>query len=184
MARLIAKPALPAGELLSIGGVTVRSAELGPVTHIAPFAGTRGEVSEGLSALGLEWPEPGGTKTSDIARILWAGRNAALLIGAAPPVGLETSAALSDQTGANAAVRISGAGAEEVLARLVPVDLRPATFPEGATIRTLLGHMTASLTRTGPEEVEIMVMRSMAGTLLHDLDRAMRTFASRPIPTA
>ena len=118
MARLIAKPALPAGELLSLGGVTVRSTELGPVTHIAPFAGTRGEVSEGLSALGLEWPEPGGTKTSDIARILWAGRNAALLIGAAPPVGLETSAALSDQIGANAAVRISGAGAEEVLARL------------------------------------------------------------------
>ncbi|MEL6839146.1 MAG: sarcosine oxidase subunit gamma, partial [Pseudomonadota bacterium] len=73
----------------------------------------------------------------------------------------------------------SGAGVEDVLARLVPVDLRLATFKTGHTARTMLGHMSVAISRVGAQSFEIMAMRSMAGTLVHELETAMRSVALR-----
>ena len=81
-------------------------------------------------------------------------------------------AALTDQTDASAVVRIEGDAVEAVLARLVPVDLRIGSFAEGRTARTMVGHMTASVTRVGPMAFEVMVMRSMAATVVHELTEA------------
>ena len=39
--------------------------------------------------------------------------------------------------------------------------------------------MTAQITSVGPEGFEVMVFRSMAGTLVHDLSRAMGFVAGR-----
>jgi sarcosine oxidase subunit gamma len=39
--------------------------------------------------------------------------------------------------------------------------------------------MTASITRTGAESFLILVFRSMAATLVHDLKQAMAAVASR-----
>ena len=179
MAKLIARAAL--GERLPFtrAGLTVTAVETGPVSHIAPLKGQATQVDEALGALGLGWPAPGEVRSSEAARVLWMGREAALLIGAEPPIGLEAVAAVSDQTGANAVVRVEGPGVEDMLARLVPVDLRPAALPEDRTVRTLVGHMAASVTRTGDQEIEIIVMRSMAGTLIHDLTRAIDTWSAR-----
>jgi heterotetrameric sarcosine oxidase gamma subunit len=69
-------------------------------------------------------------------------------------------------------VHIEGAGAEATLARLVPVDLRERFLAQGRTVRTLLGHMAVSITRVGPMEFEVMAMRSMARTLVHELAEA------------
>ena len=68
---------------------------------------------------------------------------------------------------------------KDILARLVPIDLRDQAFPDGAAARTLFGHMTAVLMRLGPEHYEVMVFRSMAGTLAHDLKDAMESVAAR-----
>lgn len=104
-----------------------------------------------------------------------------MLIGAAPDKGLLELAGVTDQSDAWAVVEISGNGVEEVLARLVPMDLRGATFKKGHTARTMVQHMSAAITRVGPKSFEIMVMRSMARTLVHDLETAMQSVVARKI---
>jgi sarcosine oxidase subunit gamma len=76
-------------------------------------------------------------------------------------------------------MELSGAGAEEVLARLCPVDLRQAHFDIGSALRTELKHMMASICRLDKDCFQIMVFRSMARTLHHDLKTAMEARAAR-----
>jgi len=84
-----------------------------------------------------------------------------------------------DQSDAWCTVEIAGKSVEDVLARLVPVDLRAATFKRSHTAKTLLGQMTASVSRTGDDAFEIMVFRSMAETLVEELTRAASGLAAR-----
>jgi sarcosine oxidase subunit gamma len=94
-------------------------------------------------------------------------------------VTLDGIAALTDQSDAWAVVQIAGAGVEDVLARLVPVDLRGQVFKKTHVATTMLGHMSVTVTRMGPVSFEIMVMRSMAATLVHELQGAMRGVTAR-----
>ena len=181
MARLVALT--PCAGLLprSIGAVTLTEVDLGPVTLIAPFRAQRDAVTALLqAALGLCFPAPGTSLANGAARILWSGADKALLIGAAPPPGLDGLAALVDQTDAGATVAVAGPEAEAVLARLIPIDIRKRVFPPGQTARTLVNHMTASVTRTGENAFEIMVFRSMAATLVTELSEAAEGVAARP----
>jgi sarcosine oxidase subunit gamma len=165
---------------VSVGALKLVEVELGPLTSIAPFKGRLEAASTALrSAHGLAFPAANRVTTSAGTRAIWFGRDMALLAGAAPDPGLASVAALTDQSDAWVAVSLSGEGAEEVLARLVPVDLRAAHFHEGHTVRSLLGHMNASVTRTGAESFLILVFRSMAGTLVHDIKEAMEAVAAR-----
>ena len=163
MADLIART--PLAELLpvTIGSVTMTEVVHDRLTLIAPFRGR--EVSG--------FPAP--NRTTEAA--IWVGQGQALWIGDPPDPG--DAAALTDQSDAFAIARIAGEGVEDVLARLVPVDLRLPGFAIGHTARTLLGHMTASVTRRDAQVFEVMVMRSMARTLVHDLTRAARGVALR-----
>lgn len=179
MARLIATPACAGLLPLTAGSITLTETALGTVTLVAPFKGQTEAATAVLAADGLRFPAPGETIVAGRARILWAGQGRALLCGVEPPLALARVAALTDQTDASAVVQIEGDGAEAVLARLVPVDLREARFAQGRTARTMLGHMTASVTRTGPQAFEVMVMRSMAATLVHDLEQAAIGVAAR-----
>ncbi len=163
-----------------IGTVTSQEAQLGKLTSIAPYKGAIGAVSKALMSMhGVNFPEPNKTNTSDGARVIWFGKDVALLIGPEPHAKLRDHAALTDQSDAWATVTLSGAHVEEVLARLVPVDLRPVQFGEGNTARTLLGHMNVSITRTEPNSFLILGFRSMAKTLCHDLETAMENVARR-----
>ena len=74
---------------------------------------------------------------------------------------------------------LSGAASVDVLARLVPVDLRRTAFPQGHTCRTLVNHMTASVTRQDEDAFLILVFRSMAQTLVEELHEAMEAVALR-----
>ena len=179
MARLIASTPCAGLLPLTIGNITLTETALGTVTSVAPFRGQIGAVSDVLKADGLRFPAPGEIITAGRARIIWAGHGRALLCGVEPPVALGAVAALTDQTDANAVVRIEGDQTEAVLARLVPVDLRAKAFPAGTTARTMVGHMTASVSRVGPDAFDIMVMRSMAQTLVHDLSEAVIGVAAR-----
>ena len=79
-------------------------------------------------------------------------------------------------------MRLAGADAADVLARLTPIDLRESQFKRGHTARTELAHMMASITRLGPQSYQIMVFRSLANTLVHDLKTAMKSVAARQVP--
>ena len=176
MARLLARtPAEGLGLPLAVGRARLSEVELGPVTSIAPFAGRAAEVA---ARLGAPLPPPGRAVAVQGGRLLWTGPGRALLIGGPAP-DLSGLAAVVEQGDGIAAVMLEGDGARDVLARLVPLDLRDREFPEGATARTLLGHMTVTLTRAEPEAWEILAMRSMAATLVRELAEAMRHVAAR-----
>ena len=76
-------------------------------------------------------------------------------------------------------LRLEGAGVEEVLARLTPLDLNPGMFKRGHAARSLLGHMNMVIARVGAEAFEIMVFRSMTKTAVHELEEAMKSIAAR-----
>ncbi|MDK3019471.1 sarcosine oxidase subunit gamma [Pseudodonghicola flavimaris] len=180
MAELTAKSPCAGRLPLTIGAATVTEETLGPMTSIAPYRGRQADLAAALAAAhGLGWPQPNRSLTGAGVRLIWFGRDQALLTGAVADPALEDMAALADQSDAWAAVRLQGEAAEAVLARLVPVDLRRAVFAPGATLRSQLGHMPASLTRLDDHGFLILVYRSMAGTLLHDLKTAMEAAAAR-----
>lgn len=165
---------------LTVGGVTLAEVELGPLTSIAPYRGQMPALSEAMKAAhGLGFPDPNRSTVHKGARALWFGREMALLAGVGPDSGLSAFAAMTDQSDAWACATLSGEGIEDVLARLVPLDVRPSVFRQGHTARSLIGHMTGSVTRVAADRILLMVFRSMAGTLHHELERAMESCATR-----
>lgn len=165
---------------LTIGTVTASEEVVGPLTSIAPFQGQMPEVSKALKgAYGMAFPAPGRTTGKAGARAIWFSQGQALLQGPVPDAMLAPHAALTDQSDAWAVVRLEGKGAVDVLARLVPLDLRSSQFKRGHTARTELLHMMVSLIKIGENTFQIMVFRSMAQTLVHDLKTAMEGVAAR-----
>jgi sarcosine oxidase subunit gamma len=175
---LIAKPPLPGQEPLHAAGCTLATLTPGPITSVAPFRGQEKALAKALKALGLAFPEPGQIVSAGAARLVWTGRGQAFLLGAAPD-GLAPHAALTDQTDGWAALSLEGAGAEAVLARIVPVDVRASAFPPGRSARVPFNHMASVLMRTGPETFEVLVFRSMARTAWHEVGAAMAARAAR-----
>ena len=176
MPELIAKSALE-GRNLTLGTVTLAEVDTGPITSVAVFPGGAKAVAKGLKTLGLAMPEPNSFAEKKGARIVWTGRDQAFLTGVEPPA-LE-GAALTDQSDGWAALALTGAGAVDVLARLVPVDLRLAAFPVGRAIRTQLNHMNVVILRAGDHAFEILGFRSMARTAWHELETTMHMVAAR-----
>ena len=176
MPELIAKSALE-GRSLTLGTVTLAEVEVGPITSFAVFPGGAKAVAKGLKALGLAMPDPNTFTEKKGARIVWTGRDQAFLTGVEPPA-LE-GAAVTDQSDGWAALALSGAGAVDVLARLVPVDLRLAVFPVGRVLRTQANHMNVVILRAGDHAFEILVFRSMARTAWHELETTMHMVAAR-----
>ena len=176
MPELIAKSALE-GRSLTLGGVTLAEADPGPITGIAVYPGGARAVARGLKALGLAFPAPNTFAEKKGARIVWTGREQAFLMGVEPPV-LE-GAAVTDQSDGWAVLSLAGATAVDVLARLVPVDLRPGACPAGTALRSLLNHMNAIILRTGDHAFEILVFRSMARTAWHELETTISMVAAR-----
>lgn len=176
MAELIASGPLDGQPPVEAAGCTLEVLDLGPMAAILPYPGRAGAVDTALKARGLGFPAPGQSLEVAGTRILWAGREAAFVLGAAPQA-LE-DAAVVDLTDGWAGLSLSGAGAEEVLARLVPIDLRPAALPEGACARTLLGHVPALILRRAGG-LEVLVMRSYLATAWHEVETALRARAAR-----
>ena len=102
-------------------------------------------------------------------------------MGAEPSAKLAKHAALTDQSDAWSCVLLEGEGARDVLARLTPLDLRDSACPIGAALRSELFHMPVSIARLAENTWQIMGFRSMAATLVHDLERAMKSVAARGV---
>jgi len=157
---------------LTVGDVTVAEVAAGSLTSVAPFKGQKTAVSHALKdQVGAGLPAMG----RRTGAVTWFGHGVWMVAGAVSPKG----AAVTDQSDAWVVVEVQGAGAEDVLARLVPVDLRASVFKKNHVAKTMLAHMSVTIIRTGPDRFEIMAMRSMARTLVHDLETAMRGVAAR-----
>jgi sarcosine oxidase subunit gamma len=149
--------------------------ELGPVTEVLAVGGA--DLSGPLKdAVGVGWPAPGRSEAAEGGvRVVWSGREAVLVLGAA----VEIDGALCvDQSDGWAALELTGA-VRDVLARLCPLDLRGRSFPVGAAARSLLNHVPALLVRTSEEGWLVLAPRSMAGTVLEELTEAARGVAAR-----
>ncbi|MBI1493519.1 sarcosine oxidase subunit gamma [Halocynthiibacter styelae] len=180
MAELIAKT--PCDGLLPITSETVSLTELTPsaITSFMPYKGREKAASTALKkACGMALPGPNEASGTEGARAIWSGRGQCFILDTGVPADLATEGAITDQSDAWAVMQLAGAGAQDVLARLVPVDLRLAAFKPGQTVRTEMQHMMASITRSGDTSFDIMVMRSFAKTAVHDLHEAMKSVAAR-----
>lgn len=173
MADLIAKTPLWGQAPLALSGMVLAEADLGPLTSVAPFAGQEKALAAALKPLGLAFPAPNKVSSKGAARLVWTGRDQAFLMGVAPG---DWPAALTDQSDGWAALELTGAGAVDVLARLVPLDLR--SMAVGDCARSSLGHMSMVLIRV-ENGFELMVFRSMARTAWHELEAAMKMGAAR-----
>ena len=176
MAELIATGPMDGAAPVEAAGCTLEVLDLGPMAAVLPWPGRVGAVDAALKARGLGFPAPGHSLEVAGTRIVWAGRDAAFVIGDAP--GTLDDAAVVDLTDGWAGLSLAGTGAEDALARLVPLDLRPAAFAEGAAARTLLGHVPALIHRRAGG-FEILVMRSYLATARHEVETALRALAAR-----
>lgn len=177
MPELIAKSALAGQPPLTLAGLTLAEVHPGPITSVAPFPGQADAVAHMLKPLGLSFPAPNRVVSKDDARLVWAGRDLAFLIGAPAPDGLAAHAALTDQTDGWATLSLAGTNVIAALSRLVPIDLR--TVEPGGTARTALNHMQVILIHSGPDSFDIMVFRSMARTAWHELHAVLTALHAR-----
>ena len=175
MVSLIARS--PCEGLLPLQAGTTTLTELLPaaITSVAPQRGA--DMAAFKSATGAAFPAPNRATGKEGARAVWSGPGQCFWLGA--QLADLKGFALTDQSDAWAVMRLEGADAEQVLARLTPIDLRKSTFKRGHTARTLLGHMACSITRAKDNAFDIMVFRSMAVTAVHELDVAMKSVAVR-----
>ncbi|WP_238475703.1 sarcosine oxidase subunit gamma [Rhodophyticola sp. CCM32] len=180
MASLIAKPAASGLLPRQIGTVTLSEETPGAITALMPYAGQTRATSTALkTAHGLNFPGPNRSTRGENITACWSGMDQAFLIGGAPDPALAATAALVDQTDAWAVLRLEGKDAAATLARLTPLDLRSAVFKRGHTARSLIGHMSVLITRTGAQGFTILIFRSMAATAVHELETAMTGIAAR-----
>jgi sarcosine oxidase subunit gamma len=175
---LLSRPVFEGLLPVAAEGLTLADATPARITSVAPLAGMEARVDAALRRLGLGWPAPNRATRKGTSACLWSGRGQAFLVGC-EPAGLDGLAALTEQTDGWAVMQLTGKGAAEVLARLVPVDLRQQAFATGHVARAPVNHMMAVIERQGADAFRIFVFRSMAATAVHELSVAMRAVAAR-----
>ncbi|WP_407492833.1 sarcosine oxidase subunit gamma [Pseudooceanicola sp. MF1-13] len=162
---------------LADGGMTLSLADPGSLTLIAPFNGQAVAVSQALNdATGLALPETGRMEQGERAYVQWFGRGQTLLAGGGAPD--LPGAAITDQTDGWVTLDLTGPNVAQVMARLVPVDLRDAAAPVGTALRTDLHGMMVAISCPAPDHIRIMGFRSMAKTLTHAIGDAMAHVAA------
>ena len=180
VAKLIAKNVFAdMGLPMTSGRCTLSAGAADPLFSVAPFVGQAKAMAKALKPLGLTFPAPGTVSAKGLARLAWAGRGMAFLIGAEPPAPLADCAAVTDQSDGWSCLTLQGAGAEDVLARLITIDPRLAAFAVGTCAKVMLNHMQSLILRTGADSFDILVFRSMTRTAAQELHHAMDTTAAR-----
>ncbi|MBO1324625.1 sarcosine oxidase subunit gamma [Acetobacter sp. TBRC 12305] len=184
-------------EAISANGLRLALAPLAEAASLGAFAGSgRAELLACVRAeFGVDLPQtPKAVTTADgLVTFLWCGPSQWLALApaeASGPSGASSGGqglmarlrascgavcALSAQGDSRTALRLSGPGTRAVLSRLVPVDLHPRAFRAGDVALTLAGHIPVIVRHLDdqPEACELLVFRSFAASLFHDLHVAM-----------
>jgi sarcosine oxidase subunit gamma len=172
----------PCAGLLPIAAEGCKLSEVVPaaMTLLSPYKGKEKLLSAAQKvAHGMAFAAPNRSTGKAGARCVWFGHGQGMLIGPAPDKSLARYAAVVDQSDGWAVVRLEGVAAVDVLARLTSLDLRDSQFKRGQTARSEMHHMMVSITRVGNQAFDIMAFRSMAKTLVHDLEGAMVSVAAQ-----
>ena len=164
-----------------IGSVLIKEYDAESLIILDCPVGTEGDVSTVLKKnYGIKLPVPNRSTGRVGHCCLWFGGHY-LLIGLKPCSELVDAARLTDVSDGYATLHVKGDAIEDVLARLVPINLCKSVFKRGHTAKTLVQHMQASVTRISERTFQIIVFRSMASTLVHNLERAMGSVAFRAV---
>ncbi|TCR66446.1 sarcosine oxidase subunit gamma family protein [Bosea sp. BK604] len=166
-----------AGQLGATGpaGVTATLLDgFGLATLIAAPGGAAALSQAIVARLGIALPAMPKIASSASHDVIWSGPDQWLLRATTREgfgsllEALSAQAAVSDQSDARAALRLSGPRVRDVLAKGVMLDLHPAAFAVGDTGLTSIAHIGVHLWRLadGPDGsvFEIMVARSMVGS--------------------
>lgn len=166
---------------IEIGKVTVQPISYKTILSVAPYRGRSMAVGESLSGLikvGL--PTAQRTALFDGGIVAWGGVGLWFVCGDFDAKSLTerlgTDAAVTEQTDAWEGFNIVGDDVQEVMSRLVSVDVRAIAHDH--TLRTGYGQIAARVTSI-PEGFEVMVARSYARTALEITVYAMQRLAAR-----
>jgi len=128
---------------------------------------------------GVERPDRGMCNTGGEAGVAWMSPDELLLMcphAQVPEVLARLHAAFEDThtlavdvSGARAAFRIEGPNARDVLAKLAPVDLAPATFTPGMFRRTRIGQVPAAFWLLEDGAFQVVCFRSVAQYMFDQL---------------
>ena len=179
MVDLYSTPAAATALPLKIGTVSTVEVETS-LFLVAPFDKKSRQAAAVLYAeMGLQWPETHKLERTGASYALWFDHAHIALMGIHPPAKILQYAAVTDVSNGWCIVDISGSNVRDVLARVTPLDMRVKSFKTGMTQRSMLMHMQASISCFGKSKFRLMVFRSMALTLVHDLTMAMESVAVR-----
>ena len=179
MVDLYKTPAAASALPLEIGTVYAEEVETS-LFLVAPFDKKSRQAAAVLYAeMGMQWPETHKLRRTGASYAFWFDHAHIALMGIQPPVKILQYAAVTDISDGWCVVDISGPNVRDVLVRVTPLDMRVKSFKMGMTQRSMLMHMQASISCFGKSKFRLMVFRSMARTLVHDLVIAMESVAAR-----
>jgi sarcosine oxidase subunit gamma len=84
---------------------------------------------------------------------------------------------LCDHSDGKVRMVLSGPSVRKILAKCLAVDLHPAAFPVGRATNLLCCHVACNLARTGDDVFELMVPRSLAGSVFEEMMEMGREYA-------
>ena len=135
-----------------------------PIHSVLAFRGEEQSVAAILAALPAGW-------------VRRAGPGEWLLVsGDAAQAPAIDGAMVVDQSHGRTLFRLTGPDCVAILMRGVAVDLGGGALPEGGSAAMAFGHLSINLARTGENTYEMIVGRSFAESLYHDVRQAGRAF--------
>ncbi|UCI18687.1 sarcosine oxidase subunit gamma [Mesorhizobium sp. B2-1-8] len=163
-------------------GVTLTEIRNFDLVQVMARRGKAAEMAKAAKArFGLAAPETPKTAGAAEATLIWSGPDQFFVLSkggrhqaaSLSPV-FAASASLSDQSHARVLIRISGAKARALLAKLSSIDLYPATFPVGAAAATSMDHTSVTLWRgndapDGQAVFNVLVFATFAESLWHTM---------------
>lgn len=174
MVELVAKTPANGSLPITHGGTTLRELTFDRITSVAPFMGKEKAVSAALKkSIGTALPDIGRILAGKKGDILWSGRGEFFVLNG--DVG-KLNAGVTDQSDAWTSVALEGSSAQEILARICPLNF--GDMDEGDVARSLIGHMPAIII-VRSDGYELMVFRAFARTLVNEVEQAMKSVAAQ-----
>lgn len=159
------------GNIADRPGVTIAETKPGSIVQVAAWPGTEKAVLEVIRAVtGLSLPDGAGAGAAEEAKAAFGfAPGKFMVIDQAEGLEARLAAALTVDLGVvtglshgRTAIRVSGPKAEWVLAKFFAVDFALPAFPVGAGKSTSHHEVFAQIQRTGAEQFDLYVFRSMA----------------------
>lgn len=167
----------------SRSSVSLELVEDQTVAHVAARKGQLGALTAAFQQhYGITLPATPAVVTGPSIVAVWAGPEQWLIFASShdgrdlePELRnkLGATASVADQTDARMCVRIAGPSSRAVLAKLLPIDIHPRTFPAGAVALTHAAHIGVLVWRSDKPRTndcfKLACARSYARSLWHAL---------------